>query len=55
MEERAGADRILLPDKGGAAFAENLFEILDGLEKGIDQGLILAGGADALPPPLGEP
>jgi len=38
--EGAGADRILLPNQGNAAFADNLFEILDGLEIGVDQRLI---------------
>jgi len=38
--EGAGADRILLPNQGNAAFADNLFEVLDGLEIGVDQRLI---------------
>ena len=48
MEERAGADHILLSDQGGAAPADNLFKILDGLEMGVDQWLI-----DELPEVLG--
>ncbi len=48
MEERAGADHILLPDQRGTALADNLFEILDGLEIGVDQWLV-----DELPEVLG--
>jgi hypothetical protein len=40
MEERAGADHVLLPNQCDAAVADNLFEILEGLEIGIDQRLV---------------
>jgi len=40
MEQCAGADCILLANQFNAAFADNLFEILDGLEIGVDQRLI---------------
>jgi hypothetical protein len=40
MEERAGADHVLLPGQGDAALADNLFEIPDGLEIGVDQRFV---------------
>ena len=40
MEERAGSDHIALAGEGDAAFADNLFEVLDRLEIGVDQRLI---------------
>ena len=40
MEERASSDHIALAGEGDAAFADNLFEVLDRLEIGVDQRLI---------------
>ncbi len=40
MEQGAGSDRIALVDKGDAALTDKLFEILDGLEIGIDERLV---------------
>ena len=40
MEEGTCADRILLPNKCDAALADNLFEVLDGLEISVDQRLV---------------
>ena len=48
MEQRACADSAALLDQGNAALADNLFEILDSLEIGVDQRLI-----DKLPEVLG--
>jgi len=40
MEEGAGADHVALAGEGDAAFADKLFEILDRLEIGVDQGFV---------------
>jgi len=49
MEQRACADSIALLNQGDAAFADNFFEILDGLEIGVGERLV-----DKLPKVLGR-
>ncbi len=40
MEQGAGADHIALAGESDAALTDKLFEILDGLEIGVDQRLV---------------
>jgi hypothetical protein len=49
MEEGAGADWLSLVHEGDAALTDNFFEVLDGLEVSVDQGLV-----DELPKVLGR-
>ena len=48
MEQRACADSIALLNQGNAAFADNFFDVLDGLEIGVGERLV-----DKLPKVLG--
>ena len=40
MEQGVCADRIVLPDQGDAALANDFFEVLDGLEMSIGEGFV---------------